>query len=264
MPSRTTLERLKSELWQYPPENTYGSKGTKACTVCGEDIKVNARKCIKCGCWLTTRRFLDFSSTSLALLTALVSVIGTTAPTIFGLLQIRDSRIEAVYIAQGLGQADAGVTLLISNEGTRMGAVRSASIQLVGSGIKSTDHPGTWRKMTMLIRLNTKDGQPFFIGPHETKPLPLVMEMDTAKTQIIRYSPPLDKDSISSQEKSGCPVQINVVNASGSANVISREPPVERCEELSKLTFKILAYELGVIAGEGGPFKLKNAEPRPP
>ena len=66
MPSRTTLERLKANYGDTPQRIHMGDKGTKACTVCGKDIKVNARKCIKCGCWLTTRRFLDFSSTFLA------------------------------------------------------------------------------------------------------------------------------------------------------------------------------------------------------
>src|SRR5258706_15778244 len=51
----------------------------KPCPVCGEEIKVSARKCIHCSSELTWRKYLTFSSTTLALLTALVSVIATGA-----------------------------------------------------------------------------------------------------------------------------------------------------------------------------------------
>lgn len=49
---------------------------TKTCIVCANDIPTAAVKCTKCGSYQDFRRYFEFSNSTLALLIALISVIG--------------------------------------------------------------------------------------------------------------------------------------------------------------------------------------------
>ncbi|HEY1412172.1 MAG TPA: hypothetical protein VGF36_08525, partial [Rhodopila sp.] len=87
---RQFLRALRAEL-----DEAVGSaaSGTKACPVCGEEIKVSAKKCVRCQSWLNWRRAFDWvGGTNLALVTALVAVMTSAAPVIKTFLQYPDSR----------------------------------------------------------------------------------------------------------------------------------------------------------------------------
>lgn len=62
------------------------------CPVCCEPIRDGARKCIHCNSWNGWRGWLGISDTALALLVALVTVVGTTAPRIAELTTPKRSR----------------------------------------------------------------------------------------------------------------------------------------------------------------------------
>jgi hypothetical protein len=68
-----------------PDQNT--APGSKLCAACAEQIPKAAVKCRFCGSYQNWRRRLADSTTILALLVALVSVIGSTAPVIVGLFR---------------------------------------------------------------------------------------------------------------------------------------------------------------------------------
>jgi predicted nucleic acid-binding Zn ribbon protein len=102
-------------------------EGTKHCPVCAEPINSKAWKCIHCqselGRW---RRRLSLSSTVLALIVALVSVLGTTTPPIIEAMKPKKS---IAYILQDV--TAGGITIVASNVGTRQGIVTTASLSML-------------------------------------------------------------------------------------------------------------------------------------
>jgi len=94
------------------------------CPVCRESIKPGAKKCIRCTSALDWRRWLGVSETTLALLVALISVVGSTGPRIVELLTPRYSDLRLVLrppVYQNL-QLDAW------NKGNKPSYLVSASI----------------------------------------------------------------------------------------------------------------------------------------
>src|SRR5437660_570837 len=73
-------------------------EGLKHCKACQEPINRNARKCIHCqGEQGEIRRRLAFSSTVLALLVALISVLTAAAPVLKEALTPKNSDIELSF-----------------------------------------------------------------------------------------------------------------------------------------------------------------------
>jgi hypothetical protein len=107
------------------PSISKGVKG-KRCVVCGSFMPETALKCVACDSFQDWRRYLNFSTTMVALLTALVSVVASSAPTIKNLIMKHDSRL-AIAI-QG-DDRQGGILFLVSNDGDRPGGI--AEITLV-------------------------------------------------------------------------------------------------------------------------------------
>lgn len=96
---------------------TYGQ--TKVCCECSEPIRIEAKKCKTCGEYQDNRRFLAFSSTFLALLVALVSVISLSIPIVSQVFDAKDSQVNVLY----QGAQNDKAYFLITNSGTRDGTV---------------------------------------------------------------------------------------------------------------------------------------------
>jgi hypothetical protein len=60
--------------------------GVTPCKQCKNDIPVGARICSKCNSYQDWRIFIPFSNTALALLAALISVVGIAAPAIYKMI----------------------------------------------------------------------------------------------------------------------------------------------------------------------------------
>jgi hypothetical protein len=102
------------------------SKGIgKRCIVCGNIIPKSAVKCVGCGSFQDWRRYLNFSTTMVALLTALVSVIASSAPTIKNLFEGHDSKLAVAF--QG-DDGQGGVLFLVSNDGDRPGGIAETTL----------------------------------------------------------------------------------------------------------------------------------------
>lgn len=71
---------------------------TKPCRECAERIPLDAKICGECKSYQDWRRFLPFSTTVLALLTALIAVIGATAPQLKKLIEKQDSDLSVLFI----------------------------------------------------------------------------------------------------------------------------------------------------------------------
>ena len=106
------------------------SVDTKPCPICGELIKSRARKCVHCDSALDWRKFVGLSSTTLAILTALIAVIGQSTPAVRSLWDVKNSRLHFTFISAGGTQAvlqghimTGDVVLLATNDGSRAGAI---------------------------------------------------------------------------------------------------------------------------------------------
>lgn len=97
------------------------SKGIgKRCIVCGNLIPKEAVKCTVCGSFQDWRRYLGFSTTALALLTALVSVIVSSAPALKALFGAHNSKLALAFQSD---DGQGGVLFLVSNDGDRPGGI---------------------------------------------------------------------------------------------------------------------------------------------
>ena len=102
----------------------------KMCTTCAEPIPMAATKCFKCGSYQDWRQYVAFSTTNLALVTALISVLTVAAPALYGTLQPNNSRLAPSF----LGFQGTSAVILVVNSGKRPGAVTGARISLEGYG----------------------------------------------------------------------------------------------------------------------------------
>lgn len=103
--------------------------GKKRCKVCIELIHENAIKCPNCGQFQNWQRHLNFSSTILALLIALISVISLSVPVFINTFRQNDSNIQVrlSYVEE------LTLALILINQGNRPGHL--------GSGIFEISYP---------------------------------------------------------------------------------------------------------------------------
>ena len=100
------------------------------CPLCREPIRIGARKCVQCKSDLGWRRFFTVSTPTLAILTALVSVLGSTVPVIKTALEPNNSDLHASYIGPVNAMASNKITLLVNNDGRKTGAVTQATLTI--------------------------------------------------------------------------------------------------------------------------------------
>lgn len=109
---------------------------TISCSTCREQIQSGAKKCRVCDSYQDWRRFLNMSSSVLALLVALVSVLSFAAPIAVNMLRKDGSNITITL------QAVQGrrVYFMASNSGNRPGGVGDAKLTVqYGDHIENFD-----------------------------------------------------------------------------------------------------------------------------
>lgn len=111
------------------------NRNERRCIACGEPIFRNAMKCKGCGSYQDFRRYLNLSSTLLALLVALASVLTFLIPILAELSTPDDSVIEVQY--QGSQQDRA--YFIATNSGVRPGSVVSVRMVLSEVAFDITD-----------------------------------------------------------------------------------------------------------------------------
>jgi len=86
------------------------------CRVCKEEIQEDALKCTNCGSFQNYRRHFNFSSSVLALLIALISVITWATPILQEAWKPKDAKLEFYFI----GPLPSGhIMITVSNEGSQ-------------------------------------------------------------------------------------------------------------------------------------------------
>jgi ribosomal protein L40E len=99
----------------------------KVCSTCGALMPHQAVKCTKCDSYQNWFRNINLSITMVALLTALVSVAGSTLPGLFNWLRSGDSRLAVSY---AYDDDQGGFFLTVTNDGDRVGSIGKVEISV--------------------------------------------------------------------------------------------------------------------------------------
>ena len=134
------------------------------CPMCRARIENGSKICINCKSDLTWKRFLPVGSTTLAMLTALVAVTATVAPQVKKMFEAQDSKLSAVMM--GEGASDGTVSLLVSNDGNRIGALDLAFV--------AVPYPGKARNATAGFSLKVAKEGMLFIKPNTSQQVKFV------------------------------------------------------------------------------------------
>jgi hypothetical protein len=95
-----------------------------------------------CNTDFTWRRYLSFSNTTLALLTAFVSVIAASAPAFRLLLTPENSSLQGVFA--GISTSGDSLSMLFSNRGRRAGVINRVEVSVeYGEGKGFATYPHT-------------------------------------------------------------------------------------------------------------------------
>ena len=97
----------------------------KICSTCGALMPYEAVKCTKCDSYQNWFRSISLSITMVALLTALVSVVGSTLPSLVSWLRSGDSRLAVSY---AYDDDQGGFFLTVTNDGDRVGSIGKVQI----------------------------------------------------------------------------------------------------------------------------------------
>jgi hypothetical protein len=138
--------------WKKAVVQPVPAQSTLPCPICVEPIPLKAKLCKHCKSDLSWRRHISISNTTLALLTALIAVLGALGPTVKRLWLKDDSEISAVYV----GRSNDQVAFLLSNSGSKAGSVKSGQFYMFwtvvepppGNGAEHDRAERIWRLMT--------------------------------------------------------------------------------------------------------------------
>lgn len=100
---------------------------TKTCVVCGSLMPINASKCKTCSSSQGWTRYLPLGTTTLALLTALVSVVASTTPTFIRWVKGDNSDIRTNFARD---DHSGGIILTVSNYGDRPGSIKDITLNI--------------------------------------------------------------------------------------------------------------------------------------
>ena len=202
------------------------------CPFCREPVSSQARKCIKCGSDIKGwRRYISVGTPTLALLTSLVAVSGAFTPVFVKLFGPHDAVMHVTYISIVHDEGNSGdgfdsVELLVSNDGTKSGAVLDGQVHIVwtisgrssGVSLFFSKHwheptilsPGSSATLVMDIapqpipdeNTNAADSKAFMNDLSEN---PVPLPGDSSEFELDSDSDDVEK----------CMVILNIVNGSG-------------------------------------------------
>lgn len=148
------------------------------CQSCRGIIEKGATKCIHCDSYQNWRRHINVSSTVLALLVALISVLTTSIPIIKNALVGENSDILVIY--QNYEKKLAYFTFIGANSGSRPGGIREAFLLVT---LDQFDLPGG----TALRKALLKSSKQF---SEQTPPAAIyrltMRELDASKTPFFQ------------------------------------------------------------------------------
>jgi hypothetical protein len=148
----------------------------KSCVVCGALMPLRAVKCTICDSFQDWKRYLSVNTTAIALLTALVSVIATSAPTLIGWFEGDNSDLRVNFQRD---DHSGGVILGAFNGGNRPGGIKDITLFVP---LKNTE--GT--PLTYRGTIDSKDpkADDSFLAPQSNKPIRVVFDVRFDNTNL--------------------------------------------------------------------------------
>jgi len=187
--------------------------GTKVpCPMCREPIEPVAKLCKHCKSDLTWRRYLQFSNTTLALLTALIAVVAAVGPGIKTLL-LPGARVTVSLVGQADPANDAQVAVLVSNGGTSAVAVREVQV-VMSWDEKHPPLPGYAAFETLVVTLIPV--APTTVQAGKEEPIKLEFTYSSlATTSNVKEVPPPSPDDATFNISSPCRFQAFLIGPAG-------------------------------------------------
>jgi len=196
----------------------------RPCPVCGEPIKTSARKCVHCDSSLDWRKYVGLSSTTLAILTALVAVIGQSAPAVRSLWDVKDSKFHFTFMGAGSRRAVldgrvllGDVILLASNEGLKAGGIVTGRLLVSWTSDR--------RQHAVSSALWTPGDEPEIVGPGSAIGarlwLDASIDLETGTEasdvrELIKPGEEANPLTAPIEKNAQCAIGVEVVNANGS------------------------------------------------
>ena len=204
--------------------------GMKACSSCALEIPAAARLCSHCKSYQDWRRFLSVSTTTLALLTALVSTGAASIATITSSAWFADSEVNGRFVLDA-----RPITLSIANTGNRPARIDSISLELPPIQSVLTEGPDLPVFSGIVVEIDDDD-----IPAGSSRQEPLSISPETARmfaaelrARGIRLAGPGEEDPFA------CTLKATISNFRGSMT------PIE-----SKGSCLILAASLKTVIAE--------------
>jgi len=186
------------------------------CIVCKEKVRFGARKCIHCDSFQDWREYFSFSSSILAWLVALVSVISLALPLVKDVFKKENSRV--VLALQGI--EDGYIALIASNLGTRPGSIGAVELQF-------DNDEGTMRHV-------------FSLRVHESASgATLIKEGFSGKVQLTlnRFGYRTTRESLLGLPAAKCSITVEVVQFDGAKEFFHFGLPGDLAKEFLILHF---------------------------
>jgi hypothetical protein len=172
---------------------------TSPCVTCREPIRLGARKCIHCDSFQDWRGKLSLSTSVLAMVVALVSVVGATLPAWKAALTVHDSEVKIFFV----GVSGLRLHVMMANSG---------------------DRPAGILKTWLLLKANNEYLTIASGGPsgeiHEN--VNVMVNVSTNE----KFRP----DQIQNA-RNGCVLGIEVISFRGKKTVFSMDVPADTCQE---------------------------------
>jgi hypothetical protein len=177
---------------------------TKACRTCASNIPVAAILSKECKSYQDWRGWLSISQVGLALAVALVSVVGSTVPTLIDLFTAKNSKLSLNFAGAAGGQ----VLLAVANPGNRAGTILTGELPV------KLGHPAPGIDQSLEVSLIMKGDRSIPPGTNRIIPFSTDWSLAVLKKETL---------DAANHYAGKCEVQFQTVEFDGTRNELTKD-----------------------------------------